>query len=279
MSEHFACRVLGQPRSTQRKAAVVAEDEAALTAAIIALSVQYGRYRYRRITALLRRDGWAVNVKRVERIWRREELKVPAREPKRARLWLDDGSCLRLRPEWPDHVCSDDFVEHRTHNGRKSRMLNVIDEFTRECRAIRVARKLKGLDVIDVLAGLFSLRRAPGHIRPDNGIAFIARSVRNWIATVVSATAYIEPGSPWKNGDSRELQREAARRAPQWRGLLHPQRSQRRDRAMAEARHTVRPHSSLSYQPPAPEVIIWPTEPNGSVPTARPAIVRRPTMR
>lgn len=168
MSERFACRVLGQHRSTQRKRAVVVEDEAALTAAIVALALQYGRYGYRRITALLRRDGWTVNVKRVERIWRREGLKVPVRQPKRARLWLNDGSCVRLRPERPDHVWSYDFVEHRTHNGRKYRMLNVLDEFTRECLAIRVARKLKAHDVIDILSDLFSLRGVPSHIRSDN---------------------------------------------------------------------------------------------------------------
>lgn len=179
---------------------MVVEDEAALTAAMIALAVQYGRYGYRRITALLRRDGWTVNVKRVERIWRREGLKVPARQPKRARLWLNDGSCLRLRPERPDHVWSYDFVEHRTYNGRKYRMLNVIDEFTRECLAIRVARKLKALDVIDVLSDLFSLRGVPGHIRSDNGPEFIAKAVQDWIAAVGSTTAYIEPGSPWENG-------------------------------------------------------------------------------
>ncbi|SFH14139.1 Transposase InsO and inactivated derivatives, partial [Methylobacterium gossipiicola] len=207
MSERFACRVLGQHRSTQRKVAVLAEDEAALTGAIVALALQYGRYSYRRITALLRRDGWTVNVKRVERIWRREGLKVPARQPKRARLWLTDGSCLRLRPERPDHVWSYDFVEHRTHNGRKYRMLNVIDEFRRECLAIRVSRKLKALDVIDVLSDLFSLRGVPGHIRSDNGpepkdraSEFIAKAVQDWIAAVGSTTAYIEPGSPWENG-------------------------------------------------------------------------------
>ena len=210
MSERFACRVLGQHRSTQRKVAVLAEDEAALTGAIVALALQYGRYGYRRITALLRRDGWTVNVKRVERIWRREGLKVPARQPKRARLWLNDGSCLRLRPEQPNHVWSYDFVEHRTHNGRKYRMLNVIDEFIRECLAIRVSRKLKALDVIDVLSDLFSLRGVPRHIRSDNGPEFIAKAVQDWIAAVGSATAYIEPGSPWENGDLRELQREAA---------------------------------------------------------------------
>jgi transposase InsO family protein len=176
------------------------EDEATLIAAIITLALQFGRYGYRRITALLRRDGWTVNVKRVERIWRREGLEVPARQPKRARLWLNDGSCLRLRPERPDHVWSYDFVEHRTHNGRKYRMLNVIDEFTRECLAIRIARKLKAYDVIDVLSDLFSLRGVPGHIRSDNGPEFIFKAVQDWIAAVGSVTAYIEPGSPWENG-------------------------------------------------------------------------------
>ena len=122
---------------------------------IVALAQQYGRYGYRRITALLRDAGWVVNAKRVERIWRREGLKVPAKQPKRGRLWLNDGSCIRLRPEHRDHVWSYDFVEDRTHDGRKVRMLNVVDEFTRECLAIRVARKLKAVDVIDVLSDLF----------------------------------------------------------------------------------------------------------------------------
>jgi len=132
VSERFACRALGQHRSTQRKRAVVVEDEAALPAAIVALALRYGRSGYRRITPLLRRDGWTTNVKRVERIWRREGRKVPARQPKRACLWLNDGSCVCLRPERPDHVWSYGFVEHRTHNGRRYRMLNVLDEFTRE---------------------------------------------------------------------------------------------------------------------------------------------------
>ena len=143
MSERFACRVLGQHRSTQRKIARTPDDEAALTADIIALALQYGRYGYRRIAALLHDAGWAVNLKRVERIWRREGLKVPAKQPKRKRLWLNDGSCIRLRPEHPNHVWSYDFVEDRTHDGRKYRMLNIIDELTRECLAIRINRKLR----------------------------------------------------------------------------------------------------------------------------------------
>jgi len=143
VSERFACRVLGQHRSTQRKIAKTPDDEAALTADIVELATRYGRYGYRRITALLREAGWVVNFKRVERIWRREGLKVPHKQPKRGRLWLNDGSCIRLRPEYPNHVWSYDFVEDRTHNGRKYRMLNIINEFTRECLASRSSHHLR----------------------------------------------------------------------------------------------------------------------------------------
>ena len=152
------------------------DDEAALTADIITFATEYGRYGYRRIAAMLRDAGWVVNVKRIERIWRLEGLKVPHKQPKRGRLWLNDGSCIRLRPERPNHVWSYDFVEDRTHNGRKYRTLNIIDEFTRECLAIRVNRKLRSTDVIDVLSDLFILRGIPGHIRSDNGPEFVAKA-------------------------------------------------------------------------------------------------------
>ncbi len=192
--------MLGQYRSTQRKVPRGRDDEEALTADIIALAREYGRYGYRKITALLRAAGWVVNAKRVERIWRREGLKVPAKQPKKGRLWLNDGSCIRLRPECPNHVWSYDFVEDRTHDGRKFRMLNVVDEFTHECLAIRVARKLKATDVINVLSDLFILRGVPSHIRSDNGPEFVAQDVQIWIRAVGAKTAYIEPGSPWENG-------------------------------------------------------------------------------
>jgi putative transposase len=136
-----------------------------------------------------------VNDKRVERIWRCEGLKVPPRQPKRGRLWLTDGSCIRLRAERPDHVWSYDFVEDRTHDGRRFRLLNVIDEFTHECLAIRVARKLGAADVIDVLSDLFILRGVPAHIRSDNGPEFVAKAVRGWIAAVGARTAYIAPAA------------------------------------------------------------------------------------
>ena len=125
---------------------------------------------------------------------------MPARQPKRARLWLNDGSCIRLRAEHRNHVWSYDFVEDRTHNGRRIRMLNIIDEFTHECLAIRVARRLRSTDVIDLLSDLFILRGVPGHIRSDNGPEFVAKAVQDWIAAVGASTAYIERGSPWENG-------------------------------------------------------------------------------
>ena len=151
--------------------------ETRLTADIIELARQYGRYGYRKIAELLRRAGWLVNDKRVERIWRREGLKVPAKQPKRSRLWLNDGSCIRLRAERPNHVWSYDFLEERIHDGRKIRLLNIIDEFTHECLSIRVARRLKSIDVIDVLSDLFILRGVPEHIRSDNVLSGDARAL------------------------------------------------------------------------------------------------------
>jgi transposase InsO family protein len=155
---------------------------------------------YRRVTALLRVAGWTVNRRRVERIWRREGLKVPPRQPRRGRLWLNDGSCVRLRPERPNHVRAWDFVEDRTHDGRKFRLLNVIGEFSHECLAIRLGRQLKAAEVIDFLTGLFILRGVPAHIHSDNGPAFVAKAVQGWIAAVGARTACIAPGSPWENG-------------------------------------------------------------------------------
>ena len=154
ISERRACRVLGQVRRTQRYTLKVADDETVLTANIISLASHYGRYGYRRITAMLRSDGWGVNHKRVERIWRQEGLKVPAGQPKRTRLWFNDGACIRLRPEHRNHVWAYDFVFDRTRDGRPLKLLNVVDEYTRECLAIEVARKQSSRDVLRTLAEL-----------------------------------------------------------------------------------------------------------------------------
>ena len=180
-SERRACLVVGQPRSTQRYDKQIPADEDLLRRRIIELASEYGRYGYRRVTALLRNKGWLVNHKRVQRIWREEGLKVPQKQPKRGRLWLNDGSIVRLKPLFPKHVWSYDFMEDRTHNGVKFRILNVMDEFTRECLPVRVARSLTSHNVIEVLTELFIERGVPVHIRSDNGPEFIARRVRNWL--------------------------------------------------------------------------------------------------
>ncbi len=277
------CAALGQHRSTQRKTPRGHDDEEALIADIIELARKYGRYGYRKITALLRDAGWLVNDKRVERIWRREGLKVPAKQPKKGRLWLDDGSCIRLRPEHRDHVWSYDFVEDRTHDGRKYRTLNVVDEFTRECLAIRVARKLNSTDVIDVLSDLFVLRGVPGHIRSDNGPEFIAQAVQDWIKAVGAKTAYIAPGSPWENGYVESF--NARFRDELLDGEIFYSLKEAQVIIESWRRHynTVRPHGSIGYKPPAPEVFVpafaaWPAAQPRPAPPAMLMVAPRPTM-
>lgn len=255
-SQRRACRVIGQHRSAQRKTPQGRRDEDALTKAIIRLAEQYGRYGYRRITALLRAEGWSVNVKRVYRIWRREGLKVPMKQPKRGRLWLADGSCVCLRPQHPGHVWSYDFVQDRTCDGKVLRFLCVIDEFTKESLAIRVERRLNARIVLDVLAELFVEHGPPEHIRSDNGPEFIATALRDWLGRLSVKTLYIEPGSPWENGYCESfnsklrdefLNREIfttlkeAQVLTEWWRLEY---------------NAIRPHSALGYRPPAPAAVL-----------------------
>jgi putative transposase len=284
ISERRACAALGQHRSTQRKTPKGRDDEERLTADIVELARQYGRYGYRKIAELLRTTaGWVVNDKRVERIWRQEGLKVPGKQPKRGRLWLADGSCVRLRPEHRNHVWSYDFVEDRTHDGRKYRMLNVIDEFTHECIAIRVSRRLKAVDVIDVLSDLFILRGVPGHVRSDNGPEFVATAVQEWIAAVGAKTAYIAPGSPWENGYVESF--NARMRDELLNGEIFYSLKEAQIIIEGWRRHynAVRPHASLGYRPPAPEVFVpgltaWPSPLIEAAPTAPLGLAPRPTL-
>ena len=256
VSERHACRVVGQARSTQRHAAKIADDEAALTASIIRLAQEFGRYGYRRITHLLKAEGWNVNHKRVERIWRREGLKVPQKQPKRGRLWLNDGSCIRLRPCWRNHVWSYDFVATRTHDGRAVRLLTVIDEFTRECLAILVERRLGSDDVLFLLTDLFVERGPPDHIRSDNGAEFTALAVREWLGRLGVKTLFIQPGSPWENGYNESFNgklRDEFLNGEIFYTLTEVQVLTERWR---KHYNTVRPHSSLNYRPPAPQAIM-----------------------
>jgi len=200
LSERHACRLVKQWRGTQRYLPIQRMDEDALTRTIITLASEYGRYGYRRITALLRIAGWNVGKDRVQRIWRREGLKVPQKQKVRRRLWLNDGSCVRLRPERANHVWSYDFVSAMTHDGRTLRMLTLIDEYTRECLAIRVARRLGSYEVIEALADVMLWRGTPENIRSDNGPEFVAKELRKWLGNIGTGALYIEPGSPWENG-------------------------------------------------------------------------------
>ena len=222
---------------------------------MVQLASDYGRYGYRRITALLRSEGWRVNHKRVERLWRQEGLKVPQKQPKRRRLWLNDGSCVRLRPAYKDHVWSYDFVADRTSDGRSFRMLTLIDEHTREYLAIDVARKLKSEDVLERLSDLFVRRGVPKYIRSDNGPEFTAKKVREWLARVGAKTLFIEPGSPWEHGYCESFNgklRDELLAREQFDTLLEAKVLIERWR---RTYNPIRPHSSLGYRPPAPETI------------------------
>lgn len=252
MTERRACAALGQSRGLQRRKPLRPDDEEALTSDIIKLATQYGRYGYKRITALLRSEGWVVNHKRVERIWRQEALKVPQKHKKKGRLYLNDGSCIRLRPNWPNHVWSYDFVAERLKCGRKIRTLTVIDEYTRECLSLRTDYRLGADEVMDVLTGLFITRGIPDHIRSDNGSEFTAKSIKAWLGRLGVKTLYIAPGSPWENGYNESFNgrlrdellngevfytlKEAQIILEQWRHHYNH----------------IRPHTSLGYKPPAP---------------------------
>ena len=222
---------------------------------MIELAAVYGRYGTPRITAMLRSENWPVNHKRVERLWRQEGLKVQKKQPKRGRLWLNDGSCIRLRAEKKDHVWAYDFVSGRTHDGLPLRLLTVVDEFTRECLAIDVARKLSSDDVLERLAWLMATRGVPENIRSDNGPEFTAHVVREWLGRIGVKTLFIEPGSPWENGYVGSFN-----------GKLSDELLDREEfYSLAEAKvlverwrqhySQVRPHSALGYRPPAPEAV------------------------
>jgi transposase InsO family protein len=227
------------------------ERDEALLLRIRALAREHPRYGYRRIRALLQREGWAVNLKRVHRLWRREGLKVPQVQRKRRRLGSSENGCTRLRAERPNHVWSYDFVMDQTAEGKRLKMLPVVDEFTRECLTIEVERSLVAEDVVSTLEYLFEVRGVPEHIRSDNGPEFIAEAVKSWLARRGSKTLYIEPGSPWENAYSETfnsrlrdevLDREVFETLKEAKVLLEDHRLDYNHR---------RPHSALGYRTPA----------------------------
>jgi putative transposase len=251
VSERRACRVLGQPRATQRLRPRIRPEERRLVARILALVRRHPRYGYRRVWALLRREGWRVNRKRVYRLWRRQGLKIPKKLRKKRRPGTSANGCARRRAEYRDHVWCWDFIHDRTADGKPLKCLSVIDEYTRECLVLEVRRSLTAGAVIAVLAALIGRRGAPRHIRSDNGPEFIAEAIRGWLAKETVEVLYIAPGAPWENGYAESFHsrlRDELLNAEEFDSLLEA-------RVLAqdwrdEYNHQ-RPHSSLNYRTPA----------------------------
>ena len=261
MSERHACRLLGQSRGTQRYEPMRRADEDRLTAAVVALASEYGRYGYKKIAAMLQRSGWQAGRDRVERIWRREGLKVPQKQRPRRRLWLNDGSCIRLRPERANHVWSYDFVNARTHDGRLLRILALIDEYTRECLALRVARRLNSQDVIETLSEVMLWRGIPEHIRSDNGPEFVARQLRDWLQGLGTSPLYIEPGSPWENGYCESFNGKLREECLNGEIFYSLKEARIVIEQWRQQYNRVRPHAALGYRPPAPGAYTPPWNP------------------
>ncbi len=254
VSERLACRVIGQLRSTQRYQKIVDPEREKVRARIIDLACQYGRYGYKTITSLLQLEGFDAGKDRVHRIWQEEGLQVPQKQPKRSRLWLTDGSGIRLRPTHKNHVWSYDFVAERTHDGRSFRILNIIDEFTRECLASYVARRIGSQDVILILADLFITHGIPEHIRSDNGPEFIARKLIKWLKTLNVKPLFIEKGSPWENGYCESFNGKMRYQLLDGEIFYTLLEAQVIIEQWRRHYNEVRPHSSLKGRPPkAPE--------------------------
>jgi transposase InsO family protein len=200
VSERRACRELMQHRTTQRYAPEEDAEEKALVTAMLVIVAKRPRFGCRRVTAVLRREGWRVNKKRVHRLWKQEGLRVRKRVIRRRRLGSSGQGCVRKKAERPHHVWSLDFAHDRTENGRPVKVLAVVDEYTRLGLAVDMRRSITAEGVIAILERLFAEHGMPGHIRSDNGPEFIAKALRDWLGRRGVSPLFIEPGSPWQNG-------------------------------------------------------------------------------
>ena len=251
MSERRACRVLGQHRSTQRQRPKAKDGEQRLVARVLELVRQHPRYGYRRVWALLRRDGWRVNRKRVFRLWRQQGLKVPRKQRKKRRLGSSVNSCVRRPAGHKGHVWAWDFLHDRTADGRPLKWLTLVDEYTRECLALEVRRGMTARAVVAVLAEVVRTRGVPAHVRSDNGPEFIARAIHAWVSAAGLETLYIAPGAPWENGYAESFNskvRDELLNAEEFASLLE---AQVLGREWQRAYNHERPHSSLGYRTPA----------------------------
>lgn len=250
-SERRVCRVLGQPRSTQRYAAVVRDGEGPLVKRMHELVRAHPRRGYRMVCGMLRLEGWRVNVKRVHRLWKREGFRVPAKQHKRRRLGSSENGIVRRRSEHKDDVWCVDFIHDRDEQNRPLKWLSVVDEHTRECLALEVERGMTAREVADVLTELFTIRGVPRHIRSDNGGEFIAQVIRRLAELTGVESLYIAPGAPWENGFAESFHgrlRDELLNAELFADLAEA-------KALAAAWRNEynhrRPHSSLAYLPPA----------------------------
>ena len=255
VSERRACKVLGQPRNTQRYVATPDKLTEEVRPHVIELAKEYGRYGYRKVTDLLKNQGWDVGKDRVYTIWRQEGLKVPPKQPKRGRLWFTDGSCIRHRPLFKNHVWSYDFVSDQTHDGRKFKILNIIDEYSIECLLSLVKRRINSQDVILALADLFLQRGCPKHIRSDNGPEFIARRLVNWLNRLEVKPLFIHPGSPWENGYCESFNGKMRYELLDGEIFYSLVEAQVLIERWRRHYNTVRPHMSLGGRPPVPETV------------------------
>lgn len=253
VSERRACKIIGQDRSTQRYEKQPNEEQEKLRGRVVDIATEYGRYGYRKVTEMLNLEGWDVGKDRVFTIWRQEGLKVPQKQPKRSRLWLADGSCVRHRPERKNHVWSYDFVSDQTHDGRKIKILNIIDEYTRECLVSHVARRIRSQDVILILADLFLQRGCPQFIRSDNGPEFIAKELVKWMKKLEVQPLFIEPGSPWENGYCESFNGKMRYELLNGEIFYSLMEAKIIIEKWRQHYNTKRPHSSLGGKPPAPE--------------------------
>jgi len=256
ISERRACRVLDVYRTAYRYEPIKGSDEDAIRASVIYKASNFGRVGYRMVTDMMRNEGTLINHKRVERIWREEGLKLPKKQIKKRRLWLNDGSCIRLRPEHRNHVWSYDFIMDQTMDGRKIRFLNIIDEFTHECLASIPRRRWRNNDIIEVLAELMVTRGCPEYMRSDNGSEFTAKKIRKWFFDVGVITAYIEPGSPWENGYCESFNSRMRDEFLNGELFGNMYEAQVLTKRWIDYYNGIRPHSSLGGRPPAPQVIV-----------------------
>jgi putative transposase len=277
LSERRACQAIGQPRSTQRYVGQRAGIDSALCCRMSELSRENPRYGYRRVWALLRREGWEVNKKRVLRLWREQGLKVPRKQHKSRRLGMgsSENGVSRRRAEYPNHVWSYDFAMDSTEDGRRLKVMPMVDEYTRECLSLEGQRSIKACGVIDTLRRLFIERGEPDYIRSDNGPEFIAEAIKEWLAVCGVKTLYIEPGAPWENAYSETfisrmrdelLERELFANLKEAQVLLEDYRGHYNHR---------RPHGALGYLTPAEFAAIEALRGQTSVPSEKLKSVQR----